>query len=418
MQPSRYNIFVSVDGKPVIFNSVMCQHMELTREVQDVLDGERTDEKLLASLVAGGFVVLDGVDEVNYVKGLAIRRRIALDTYHLTVNTTMDCNLRCAYCYERHGVGTTLSDELIESIGNHLYYKSTLDKFKTLELTLFGGEPLLNQDVVERLVGKVDEMSRQLGFKVVYKIVTNGTLVTERVISLFKPYVTRFQITLDGLESGTGRKSKREAILASLRRISLTNNFSVNLRINYDAETIKSVNVLADLVDFLPRDRTIVTLHKIWQEDEDKVAKSDIENAISVFNDRGFVVGSLTISQTSFRCVSDLYSQAVINYDGSVFKCTARDFDKAHRLGRLTKYGIIDWDQNKVRDYLGLDFASCCQECKLMPSCPGICSQTIMEARDEGREIECSILSKFSPEEIVENTLKQNSLRYQYEEAE
>lgn len=240
MQPSRYNIFVSVDGKPIIFNTVMCQHMELTREVQDVLDGKSTDEKLLASLVAGGFVVLDGIDEANYVKGLAIRRRIALDTYHLTVNTTMDCNLRCAYCYKRHGVGTVLSDELIESIGNHLYYKSTLDKFKTLELTLFGGEPLLNPDVVEMLVGKVNEMSRQLGFKVVYKIVTNGTLVSERVIRLFKPYATRFQITLDGLENNSGRKSKQDSILASLRRISEVDNFTVNLRINYDAKTINT----------------------------------------------------------------------------------------------------------------------------------------------------------------------------------
>lgn len=417
MQPSRYNIFVSVDDKPIIFNTVMCQHMELTREVQDVLDGKSTDEKLLALLVAGGFVVLDGIDEANYVKGLAIRRRIALDTYHLTVNTTMDCNLRCAYCYERHEVGSALSDELIESIGNHLYYKSTLDKFKTLELTLFGGEPLLNPNVVEMLVGKVYEMSRQWGFKVVYKIVTNGTLVSERVIGMFKPYATRFQITLDGLENNSGRKSKQDSILASLRRISEVGNFTVNLRINYDAKTIKSVNLLADLVDFMPRGRTVVTLHKIWQEEEDRVAKSDIENSISVFNDKGFVVGSLTISQTSFHCVSDLYSQAVINYDGNVFKCTARAFDKAHRLGRLSKYGIIDWNQDKVRDYLSLDFASCCQECKLMPSCPGICSQTIMEARDEGREIECSILSKFSPEEIVKNTLRQNALRYQYEEA-
>lgn len=41
----------------------------------------------------------------------------------------------------------------------------------------------------------------------------------------------------------------------------------------------------------------------------------------------------------------------------------------------------------------------------------------MMESRDEGREIKCSILSKFTPEEIVKNTLKQNALRFQYEEA-
>jgi len=74
--------------------------------------------------------------------------------------------------------------------------------------------------------------------------------------------------------------------------------------------------------------------------------------------------------------------QSVINYNGDVFKCTARDFaDRINRVGYLSNDGIIYWDSNlhKLRFNKSSIENEFCSECKFVPLCFGSCSQKRIE---------------------------------------
>ena len=66
----------------------------------------------------------------------------------------------------------------------------------------------------------------------------------------------------------------------------------------------------------------------------------------------------------------------LINYNGDVFKCTARDFSEANSLGRLTPSGEIKWKKNMPEDYLTLKLSRPeCRECRIAPLCGSGCCQ-------------------------------------------
>lgn len=72
---------------------------------------------------------------------------------------------------------------------------------------------------------------------------------------------------------------------------------------------------------------------------------------------------------------------ALINYDGEVFKCTARDFTTQNRLGYLSSTGTIVWEHNSLEKRLVLKFSkSCCHACRIAPLCGGGCCQRAHES--------------------------------------
>lgn len=421
MKPSRFNIKVRPGGKVFLFNSLTCKSVSLSKAVVDALSGVANDEQMRNALIANGFLVADDIDEVALVKSRFLQRRFSNELYHLTVNTTMDCNLRCAYCYESHKPGSRLSDKMVDSVVAHVYVTHSVSGFKTLRLTLFGGEPLLAFRTVESLVGKVVELSVRCGFAVRFTVVTNGTLVDERVVRLFAPLDVNFQVTIDGMPSAVGGQSRRDSfgkIVDALRRLNDETTATLNLRINYDAEVLRGIGDMIPHLLFLDRRRTPVSLHKIWQVDAGAVSRELIVDAIAKFNRCGFVVNTLSLATTYQHCYADNFHQAVVNYDGSVFKCTARDFDPVGRLGVLTEFGVINWDIGKVLERAGLGFPSCCDGCALFPSCPGVCSQSLIEARGRGDSGVCGFLGNFSVEDVVLLTMKQRLIRDGLEKCE
>lgn len=97
-------------------------------------------------------------------------------------------------------------------------------------------------------------------------------------------------------------------------------------------------------------------------------------------------------------CYADNYNQVVINYDGKIFKCTARDFNDENCEGVLTKEGLIHWNTDRLLYRMNIRIAENCKKCKLLPSCPGICSQKKMENQDE---VLCALDKDFTIQDYI-----------------
>lgn len=118
----------------------------------------------------------------------------------LCLHIAHDCNLACKYCFaeegEYHGrralmsleVGKKAIDFLVKNSGNR----------KNLEVDFFGGEPLMNFDVVKEIVkyGRSLENSFNKNFR--FTLTTNGVLLNEEIGKFLNEEISNVVLSLDG----------------------------------------------------------------------------------------------------------------------------------------------------------------------------------------------------------------------------
>lgn len=119
----------------------------------------------------------------------------------LCLHIAHDCNLACKYCFadegEYHGqkrelmsleVGKKALDFLIENSGNRV----------NLEVDFFGGEPLMNFDVVKELVAYGRSREKEAGKNFRFTLTTNGILMNDDVIEFCNKEISNVVLSLDG----------------------------------------------------------------------------------------------------------------------------------------------------------------------------------------------------------------------------
>ena len=118
----------------------------------------------------------------------------------LCLHIAHDCNLACKYCFaeegEYHGrralmsfeVGKKALDFLVANSGNRV----------NLEVDFFGGEPLMNFDVVKQLVeyGRTLEGPNNKKFR--FTLTTNGVLLNQDIIDFANKEMANVVLSIDG----------------------------------------------------------------------------------------------------------------------------------------------------------------------------------------------------------------------------
>ena len=118
----------------------------------------------------------------------------------LCLHIAHTCNLNCEYCFASQGkykgeravmsfeVGKRALDWLIENSGSR----------KNLEVDFFGGEPLMNFEVVKRLVAYARSIEKEKGKNFRFTLTTNGLLIDDDVIDFANKEMSNVVLSLDG----------------------------------------------------------------------------------------------------------------------------------------------------------------------------------------------------------------------------
>lgn len=424
MKQSKYNTIVSLGKQQVLYNTITNKFVVLSDAIKEALKCE-TVSPLSFKLESNNYLVKDDVDEKQMIESLFVQRRFSSKVYQLTLNTSLDCNLCCWYCYETHAKKTNMSLELVKNILLHLEIKSQADPFKILELSFFGGEPLLNYKAIKALLEGVKMLSERFDFDIHLTFVTNGTLINQKYVELLKEFKVRFQITIDGNKDTHNNTRKYKSKLLGtdsygriMDNLKLLNEqeaeFYFIVRVNYETDTLKSISKLMADLEFLDKRRTALSLHRVWQHKATEEDSALLIDAINYINSMGFVVSTFPLATNLENCYADNYNQAIINYDGNVYKCTARDFSSEQPSGKLNSLGLIEWNAPLLLDRLALDIPQKCKDCLLLPSCTGICSQKKVEAKDN-EQIPCPFEDLISKEDVILLNIKQQLVIKKYE---
>ena len=129
-----------------------------------------------------------------------LKQRSAGVVKALCLHVAHTCNLNCAYCFASQGkyhgdraimsfeVGKRALDFLIEHSAGR----------RNLEVDFFGGEPLMNFEVVKRLVAYARSREKECGKNFRFTLTTNGMLIDDDVIDFANREMSNVVLSLDG----------------------------------------------------------------------------------------------------------------------------------------------------------------------------------------------------------------------------
>ncbi|MEG3007085.1 MAG: thioether cross-link-forming SCIFF peptide maturase, partial [Oscillospiraceae bacterium] len=129
----------------------------------------------------------------------------------MCLNIAHDCNLRCEYCFAGKGdyhEGRMLMSEEVGIKAIDFLLKNSGDRHN-LELDFFGGEPLMNLDVVKKVVLYARSKEKEYNKLFRFTMTTNGMLLTDDVIDFLCKEMNNIVLSIDGRKEINDRTRKR-----------------------------------------------------------------------------------------------------------------------------------------------------------------------------------------------------------------
>lgn len=186
-------------GRFFLFDVITNSLFEIDEVIHRYLMGEPIDktnipqiEEDLAELRQNGYLSTVNETEPEYSRDPSLKA--------LCLHISHDCNLRCQYCFADTGpfggkrenmsfeVGKDAIDLLLNNSGQR----------QQLEVDFFGGEPLLNWEVVKRLVEYGEEAAPGLNKNIHFTLTTNGMALNEDICRYLNEKNIAVVLSLDG----------------------------------------------------------------------------------------------------------------------------------------------------------------------------------------------------------------------------
>jgi uncharacterized protein len=381
---SKYYLHVNFMNDTFMFMDEKAHNAYIN--IKDVSEIKETDMNLYQNLLKYGFIVDDDIDEESIVS--MARQQEIYDTsmYNVIINPTLDCNLNCWYCYENKIKNSKISQSVINGIKKNIAYHYSVQPYRQLKLSFFGGEPFLCFDVIKELTEYASSFCKAKGVDLLMDFTTNGTLLSKEIIQFLAEYRCLFQITLDGCReqhnkikySSDRTIDEYEKAVDNIKLIqNIIKQVHVFVRINFDKRTLSGFDSILKDIESLDRDKTIIILKKIWQVNQQDVDKDEIITAIEKLFALNFTIDYY--SQLGL-CFAERLNEVVINYDGLAFKCTTiTKFNKENSFGHLNnETGQIMWNTNKLSHIVKDITTDKCKKCRMYPVCYGQCNNHLL----------------------------------------
>lgn len=400
MKFSKYNIIHTTENQEhILFNSLWGSTFVISPSVKQAI--ESSNPTLLTEeenrlFIKYNALIPDEYNESCIYNHFYNKSRYGKKCLTATVLLTWSCNFRCIYCYE--GAGELRCENMTKNragaIANFLIKCSEEQRGELIHVVLFGGEPLLNIDVGFHMLGILKEYCLTSHKELQCSLVTNGSLLTEEIVSGLLNYNCKFvQITLDGPEyihncrrvakdgSGTFQKV--------LHGITIMEEFCSQIhtyiRINVDKNNVDSIPMLLDTlkdlgishsqVDFgITRDSTSAcSSYKSNCLPEEYLP--DILNELWKYSEANmFSKYPQPMRKWTYCGLFDEYS-FTFSPLGELYKCWEMVGDNKHKMGYIKDDGTLTDVTFAYYDWLSIDPLKepDCSDFKYLPICGGGC---------------------------------------------
>ncbi|MDD4759700.1 MAG: radical SAM protein [Bacteroidaceae bacterium] len=405
---SKYNYLVDNGNNVLLYNTandqiiaLQLQIATIIREHMSNIDAiKRIHPILYANMLEKGFIVDSEVDETCELINKWNANENLSTIFSMIIIPTLECNMRCWYCYEKHDSSRTMGPNILQRIIKLIDYKTASEELKKLNIDFFGGEPLMCfKKIVWPLLEYCKEKCAQKHIALTVHFTTNAYLLSSSVMedlaSLNCPI--SFQITLDGnrethdtIRYTKTNKPSFDIIVNHIKQL-LHKGMAVNCRLNYTKDSLESMlDLIDDFKDLSDNDRRFLnfTFQQVWQDKSKYKVDETEERVIQQFETHQFITSGSS-RYISRHCYGDFANNVVINYNGDIYKCTGRDFIPQIKEGELTEKGRISYNEIYKKRMAIKRGNKYCQQCFIYPICHCGCSQYVMDKEAELNKNQC-----------------------------
>lgn len=249
MRPLQKRVVIELhDGNYLLVNPYSGAADIIDAEALHLLESPDTEDENVAALKRRGHLV-EETEETDLFRSMEMYSKTLhknLSEQHLhVIMPTYECNLRCAYCFEKHLYRKTLKSKATmdeKTVDTLFEVIQSLDEESKGEkcVVLYGGEPLLlkNLPLIEYILKKGNDC----GYS--FKVVTNGSELYHFAPLLAEVTVLKIQVTLDGLRNVHDKRRYRKGGIGTFDDIvkgidaALEYELPLGIRINVDSENI------------------------------------------------------------------------------------------------------------------------------------------------------------------------------------
>lgn len=274
-----YNMVLDVNSGSIhVVDDVVYDVLELLNEAEDRRKEEgfrqeitdkmlaKYGEDITAEDMKDVFEDLDELEENGtlftvdvYKEGVIDFKKRQTVVKALCLHIAHDCNLACRYCFAGEGeykgdrslmsleVGKKALDFLVANSGNR----------RNLEVDFFGGEPLMNFDVVKELVAYGRELEKTHDKHFRFTLTTNGVLLRDDVIEFANKEMDNIVLSIDGrkevhdhMRPFKNGKGSCDFILDKFKKVAESRNqqkyYVRGTFTHYNLDFVKDVLSLAD----------------------------------------------------------------------------------------------------------------------------------------------------------------------------
>ncbi|MFO7635793.1 MAG: thioether cross-link-forming SCIFF peptide maturase [Clostridia bacterium] len=148
-----------------------------------------------------------------------------LDMKALCLHVAHDCNLRCSYCFADKGkYGDAREKMPLDVAQKAIDFLLENSSRKHVEVDFFGGEPLMNFEVVKKTVEYA--LERQKDRQVHFTLTTNATILDDEILAFINRHMDNVVLSLDGRKETHDRmrryqngRGSYDRVLGNIRRI-------------------------------------------------------------------------------------------------------------------------------------------------------------------------------------------------------
>jgi uncharacterized protein len=298
-----------------------------------------------------------------------VRLAVSPRHLHLILLPTEACNFRCVYCYEDFRLAR-MQRSVVDGVKRLLERRAP--ELDGLNLSWFGGEPLLAYDTIVELLEHVRALrAGRPGLQFSSDLTTNAWHLTrERFERLSALGVQRTMISFDGPPEFHDRKRLTASGQPTFARVwsnvralrDVAGEFSVLVRLHLDRDNAHAAGeffaMFQDAFGGDARFRLFVRqLSRLGGPNDERLAVFDKDAAralIEAFRTDadGRAVAQYRPDADAELCYAARANSFVIRADGRVNKCTVVLEEAANQIGRLTADGELALDQRAVQPWL------------------------------------------------------------------
>jgi uncharacterized protein len=403
-KPSRFNAHtVNEEGHLILYNSfsghVCAFPPAASARVKTYLSRVGTSgplDKLGKYLLEKGYIVESKIDEDARFDVRYGSQQFRTDVLELILLASEDCNFRCIYCSQQFKRGSIRPEV---RTGIRALVQNRIRRLQRMQISWFGGEPLMGYDAIEELAPFFQNAARENGVLFHSDITTNGYLLTpERSRKMVQWGINNYQITLDGtplehdshrvLADGTPTFAQILENIIAMK--DFPEPFTVAVRVNFDNTNLHKLQPLFSLLKdkvgndsrFVMRFRPVEKWGGPNDAELNTCGMDELHQQWTGLIDQARTTGlkaedlAQTLDPRRGVCYAARPYNYIIGADGKLMKCTVvLDTNPANIVGSLGEDGTINLNNDNfakwVQPYYKTD--KMCTKCFYVPVCEGVC---------------------------------------------